>query len=636
MAEDGAVDLEHDLRDLSLDNQDDRLVYNRLHVAVLSNDVDEITSLLNDSADVREKTYAKYPSTSEIECECTNLKFCFHQADEYGNEWKSGDVVAQNALHLAAKHSKLEVVKLLLDAIGDVDERSGDGSTALHYSMQNSDIEVARLLLESGAADVEARNDDGKTPLYLAVKFERVDLVCYLLSRGANVNVFTKNQSTPLYSALINCNEELVQILLDSKASTDVRNKYCEEPLFFVLRVVDKGESRLGFARLLIDNGVNLQNRDRHGSTPLHIAVQNRDEEMATLLIDRGCHIDTKNPFDMSPLTLAVCMNMVSMARLLLKRGANVNEFFIRSSILEYVVMRRNAELVQLLLEFNADVNAGSESNSPVFAASLHRHTNIMHMLIDKGADINCKDKKGRTPLMRSIEIKNYAMMQLLINRGASVNQQDNHGNTVFHVLFESSHTEEGWTEYLLDVGADFNIENNSGHTPFACMMMASFTRRHVQLFIKYIVLHLARGSSVNPKITCYLIASPTWSKAYNLYTQELERMKKVKIFQKEKYTFFDVLSKKSAFLTPVLKEENNIHFEMGLIANQFDYYSEMTRKVFYKKVERLKCLNSCISLLNSVFETELPPEIVERVCDFLTNEEMMELQAAAETTVID
>lgn len=617
------------------DAQDERRVYNPLHEAVLSNDVDEIMALLNDGADVKEKTYAKHALSSEIQCECTNLNFCFHQADEYGNESKSGDAVEQNALHLGAKHSNLEVVKLLLGAIEDVDEPSGDGSTALHYAMQNSDIKVAQLLLENGAADIEARNDNGKTPLYLAVKFERVDFVRYLLSRAANVNVITRNQSTPLYSALINCNEELVRILLDSKASTDVKNKYSEEPLFFVLRVIGKGESRLRFVELLLDNGsVNLENCDRHSSTPLHIAVQNKDEELATLLINRGCRIDTKNRFDMSPLMLAVCMNMVGLATLLLKRGANVNELFKQSSILEDVVMRRNVELVQLLLDFNADVNAGSTSNSPVFAATKHRHTNIMEMLINKGADINRKDKKGRTPLMRSIELKNYAMMVLLINRGASVNQQDNEGNTAFHVLFESSYTEDGWTEYLLEIGADFNIENNSGHTPFACMMLRSFTKRHVQLFVRHIVLHLAQDLCVNPKITSYLTASPTWSKDYNLYVQELDKMKKIKIFQKEKYTFFDVLSKKSAFLTPILKEENIVHFQMALISNRFCNYREMIIKIFYRKVERLRCLKDCTSLLNGIFETELPPEIVERVCDFLTNEEMMEL--LLEATVID
>ena len=73
------------------------------------------------------------------------------------------------ALHVAALHESVQVMKVLLSAKCDVDERDVDGRTALHYAAEcfgqtKKKQECIRLLLAYGAS-VNARTDNLLTPL---------------------------------------------------------------------------------------------------------------------------------------------------------------------------------------------------------------------------------------------------------------------------------------------------------------------------------------------------------------------------------------------------------------------------------------------------------------------------------------
>ena len=597
-----------------------------LHRAVINNDFELVQWLLDQGADANQKTHASEDDVP-IKCECPNPKYCHHICDEFGLELKDGKVVGQNALHLAAKYGSEELVERLLHSVVDVNDASDDGSTALHYATQNcsgvgSHVGVTKLLLSYGA-EIDAQNQEGKTPLYLAVKLEKTKLVSYLLSRGANVNSATRNLSTPLFSSLINCNSELARLLLKSEASPTARNRHNEQPLFFVLRVVGKGDDRLQLVALLLDGGVDVDARNGHGSTALHLAVQDRDAGLAELLLQRGCSIDAKDCFDTSALATAVCTNLKDLAGLLLSRGANVNDFVQSSSVLEHAIIRRNEAMVRLLLEHGADVNVGSGRNKPVAAACLHKNTRIVQMLIDRGADINYKDKNGRTPLMRAIKEPNYTMMRHLLERGACVNERDYRGNTAFHVLFENNtHTKENIIEYLLDEGADLNIENDSGHTPFRCMMFKCFTKGEVFIFVKHVALLVAQKLYVNPKIMKYLCSDNVWSEYMTSCQQELERMKSVKVT--DKCSYFEIVVKKHSLLKLLFQDENVLAvFTAGIRKNKFINYSGILMRNFRRKSERFELLRKGMATLTDVFRCELPPEIVEKICQYLTNKDL-------------
>jgi ankyrin repeat protein len=86
-------------------------------------------------------------------------------------------------LHCASWWGHTEVVRALLAAGSNVNAPSWDRRTPLHYATGNQHVETARLLVEGGA-DVRALNQQGHTPLqYLRNKAEAEMLAAIAAAR---------------------------------------------------------------------------------------------------------------------------------------------------------------------------------------------------------------------------------------------------------------------------------------------------------------------------------------------------------------------------------------------------------------------------------------------------------------------
>ena len=64
----------------------------------------------------------------------------------------------------AAEKGRIDVVRLLLDAGADVDQREGSDWTALFSAASEGHLEVVELLLDAGA-DFNVKDGSGETPL---------------------------------------------------------------------------------------------------------------------------------------------------------------------------------------------------------------------------------------------------------------------------------------------------------------------------------------------------------------------------------------------------------------------------------------------------------------------------------------
>lgn len=92
----------------------------------------------------------------------------------------------ETALMMAALRGRLEWVQRLA---GKGAALSRPGWSPLHYACSGPDgVEVVRWLLDRGAA-VDARSPNGSTPLMMAARYGSHDAVDLLLQRGANARL---------------------------------------------------------------------------------------------------------------------------------------------------------------------------------------------------------------------------------------------------------------------------------------------------------------------------------------------------------------------------------------------------------------------------------------------------------------
>ena len=86
----------------------------------------------------------------------------------------------------------------------------------------NGDFKNVKLAIELGA-DVNTRHSLGATALYMASKKCHIDIIKYLISEKANLELSTDDGATPLHSVILNNCNEGAQILLNAGASPEAK-----------------------------------------------------------------------------------------------------------------------------------------------------------------------------------------------------------------------------------------------------------------------------------------------------------------------------------------------------------------------------------------------------------------------------
>jgi ankyrin repeat protein len=347
------------------------------------------------------------------------------------------------------------------------------GATPLHSAADRGHREVARALLEHGA-DVNATDARGRPTLYLA-------------AHDAGTR---KMAPSP----------EVVELLLSHGAPLDI---FAGAVLGRIDRVTE----------LLETDPARVNARDKGGSTPLHLAAWNGQEEMVELLLARGAEIDALNQRGETPLALATIYRHKEVVRRLLQRGARCDLFTaVALGKLDQIAARlkeqpglihaRNRygatplgwtrwcgfcsveagpkEVVELLLQHGAEPDrigrlAGLGQWDQVAALLqaepdripteggrlLHRavgsgRRDAVELLLECGVPLEAKGHDGVTPLHAAVWNGQKEIAELLVSRGANVNTRSNWNDPVLREVVG-----QGWpdlAERMLACGARLEI----------------------------------------------------------------------------------------------------------------------------------------------------------------------------------
>jgi RNA polymerase sigma factor (sigma-70 family) len=241
------------------------------------------------------------------------------------------------------------------------------GRTALHWAISGGHVDLAEWLLGHGAG-IEAVDHWGCTPLHLAAELGRGDCVDLLVGAGANVHAELKNGKSILHLAAQSGDVRIVETLLRDKAKLDV---------FTVASLGLKDQMK----RLLKQDPYLIKARLPFGATPLHMAAEDGQFEMAHFLVEEGAELD-----------------MVSAAEL-----------------------GWTDEVHSLLNQEPRQVNekGGSFGYTALHSAISKGKPDIARLLLVHGASVNAMDDMYRkTPLGEALYFGNEAMANLLYHHG--------------------------------------------------------------------------------------------------------------------------------------------------------------------------------------------------------------------------
>ena len=125
------------------------------------------------------------------------------------------------SLYIAADFGKLDDVKKFVEEGADVNyvcEQQCAGWTPVMIAAANNHPEVVRYLISKGA-DVNIANRMGRTALHYSTNYEFIDIIKMLLEAGANPNATSQDNTTPntpVKAAILRENTTILKLLLQA------------------------------------------------------------------------------------------------------------------------------------------------------------------------------------------------------------------------------------------------------------------------------------------------------------------------------------------------------------------------------------------------------------------------------------
>ena len=136
------------------------------------------------------------------------------------------------------------------------------GNTLLHESVyQNSNKCIDYLLENINNEELNETNKDTNTPFQIACLKGNINLVNKLLKLGADIHLKNKYKETALYSAIRSNSIDIVRLLLLNGISMNEINKLGQTPLHVTVIIDDKN---IDIIKLLIESGSEFLTKDNN------------------------------------------------------------------------------------------------------------------------------------------------------------------------------------------------------------------------------------------------------------------------------------------------------------------------------------------------------------------------------------
>jgi ankyrin repeat protein len=215
--------------------------------------------------------------------------------DPYMEGLSSGDQL----IIAADKGDTIAVLNLISKGAG-VNATTNQGVTPLMFAAQNGNHEMVKLLLRNGAKP-DLKTDNGYTALILCIYNGQIQTAEDLIRNGANINLPDNRNVTPLMLAIKADSFFMPDMLLFYGASADHRDDRGINALMLASKY-----DRYEIAIKLLETGMDIYSVDEDGNTPLHYAASAGHTDIMELLILNGALIDTKNYSGFTPLSLLI------------------------------------------------------------------------------------------------------------------------------------------------------------------------------------------------------------------------------------------------------------------------------------------------------------------------------------------
>ncbi|CAG4948316.1 unnamed protein product [Parnassius apollo] len=276
----------------------------------------------------------------------------------------AGDGRRSTPLHLAAGYNRARAVRLLLQRGADVHAKDKGGLVPLHNACSYGHYEVTELLVRAGA-DVNATDLWAFTPLHEAASKARLEVCSLLLSEGADPTLLNCHGKSALDVAPTRELQE--RLAFEYRGHCLLEACRLAEPARVKKQLSVANQQQMQCGQVGGGPGASAEcvealanfAQAASGDRPLHCAAASlypKRKQVMEILIRKGARVNEKNKEGQTPLHVATEHAHLDAMDLLLRHGAKVNACDARGESALCVAARRDsAAACRLLLACGAD-----------------------------------------------------------------------------------------------------------------------------------------------------------------------------------------------------------------------------------------------------------------------------------------
>jgi len=162
-------------------------------------------------------------------------------------------------------------------------------------------------------------------------------------------------------------------------------------------------------------------------------SIENGDFSEFSRRVDAGVHLSAKNRLGESPLYVAAEKGQLEMARTLIAAKADARALTPNGeTVLHAAAMIESAALMTALIEAGAEINAANrDGETPLHWAAMTGTFLAVKALADAGADLNAQDTRvGNTALHAAVSHDDIVLIHYLLSKNVRTDIRNNAGVT--------------------------------------------------------------------------------------------------------------------------------------------------------------------------------------------------------------
>lgn len=380
---------------------------------------------------------------------------------------KAVDNYGNSCLHYASRKGNLALVKQLIDKGLDPKQENKLGVTPLEEATKNHQTAVIEHYAQMGMTDFETKDDQGYTSMMKAIKscdFEQIkklhdlgakienvgpdgytldcskeEVVKYIIDNGGEINTPIKTfKETYLYKAVYYQNINLVKFLLEKGADPNITNTFKRPPLYQAV-----SSKNLAIVKLLVEGGANVNATLGYAGKEniLSHAVEKENKEIITYLRENGAVLPGEEALGNISVKQSVkddILKGIKFKNIKLVEDAiqNPSKFTLSEDesleVINFIVKENHLNLLNYLLDNKAIATSYQDKlngeNLLIKVVKGKCEKKLSESLLRNGCDINEVDIRKKSALFYAVINEDLKMVTFLAELGANTNLEDMYG----------------------------------------------------------------------------------------------------------------------------------------------------------------------------------------------------------------